>query len=49
MDVAVRIGEVVDLETTDMLLDLALACEEGGHHDERSQARRDAVAQLEAR
>ena len=49
VDVTVRIGEVVDLETTDMLLDLGLAGEEGGHHDERSQARRDAVAQLEAR
>ena len=49
VDVTVRIGEVVDLEPTDMLLDLGLAGEEGGHHDERSQARRDAVAQLEAR
>jgi hypothetical protein len=49
VDVTVRIGEVVDLETPDMLLDLRLAGEESGHHNERAQARRDTVAQLEAR
>src|SRR6185295_18324851 len=49
VDVTVRIGEVVNLETADKLLDLGLAGEESGHHDERSETRRGAVAQLEAR
>ena len=46
---AVRIGEVVDFQAIDVLADLALRGQERRHHDERSQARRDAVAQLEAR
>ena len=49
VNVTVRIGEVVDFQAIDMLLDLGLVGQKGGHHDERSRARRDTVAQFQAR
>ena len=49
MNVTVRTGEVVDFQAIDMLLDLGLVGQKGGHHDERSRARRDTVAQFQAR
>ena len=48
-EVAVRIGQEVDLQAIDVLFDLALVRQQGRHHDEGSQIRREAVAQLEAR
>src|SRR6476659_844241 len=49
MQSAVRIGEIVYLESVDQLVDLVLAREKGRHDDDRSEARWDAVPKLELR
>ena len=48
-NVPVRIGEVVDLEPADLLVDVGFAREQRRHHDEGSEARRHPITKLEAR
>ena len=48
MDGALQIGQM-ELQAIDLLLDLGVAHEQGRHHHEGSQGRRDALGELEAR
>ncbi len=49
MQRAVRIGEIVHLESVDQLVDLILAREKGRHDDDCPEVRWDAVPKLELR
>ena len=49
MDGALQICEIVELQAIDLLLDLDVAHQQGRHHHEGSQRRRDALGELEAR
>ncbi len=49
MEVSVRVGQEVDLQTADLFVDVRLAREQDGHHHQRPQALRHAVVKVEAR
>ena len=49
MQIAVRAGEIMDLQTLDLFFDRLRRRQQRRHRDERAQMRRNAVAELQSR